>query len=161
MHTKKDSWLATSDYSENGKQVPYNSVFPSLANYAEKQEVWKGIRPYKNMVTAEFQRQQDFEKGRYGFRPSYMSHDTFSVFGAKAGSGMFLDKDKKWDRSINHRTIFQKEEKLKNESRNSWLKDVYNKNSTWLEKRKEHDQVLDDRQCKGTGIRNIPDIVGL
>ena len=35
------------------------------------------------------------------------------------------------------------------------------KNSTWLEKRKEHDQVLDDRQCKGTGIRNIPDIVGL
>lgn len=70
-----------------------------------------------------------------------------------------MDSKSRYDTTINRYTIFQNEDRGKEQNRLAYKRIVHQKNSDWIDNRKDYDQTMAETRGKGKIGKVIPDFV--
>ena len=148
------------DNAAYNKSVPYNSVFPTVKECNAAQSNSYNIKGYRKKVCDSFNQTHNITNTRFGYIPPSYAKDTFTNFTASRNSGMFMNNADRFMKDINRHTIFQKEEKAKNQERISYKTSCIQNNSKWIDSRKNFDDIKKDMKGKAFSSKEMPTFIG-
>ena len=157
--TANERLLPTSNTDYN-KSVPYDSVFPSVQEVNNTKAASYNIKEYRKMVRDNFETSLNIKNTRFGFIPPSYNKDTFQNFTAQKTSGMFMNNSDRYTKDANRHTIFQKEEKSREFERFKYRTASIQKNTKWVETRKDFDDIKKDMKGKAFSSKEIPAFIG-
>lgn len=138
------------------KSVAYDSIFPSVKETNNKATNSYNIKDYRKMVRDNFEQKLDIKHTRFGYIPPSYNKDTFLNYGANRTSGMFMNNADRFTRDANKHTIFQREDKSKEIDRMRYKATNLQKTSTWIEHRKDFDDLKKDMKGKAFSSKELP-----